>query len=195
VKKNSRLKSGLVCAAILLAGYGASAQADPVTRTYQFSASSFAPLFDPTSAIPYSTVTGEFTLTFDPLVSKAEGLDGIHLNNLSIPSGSPPSFRYDYIDSLDIGSVQIGGSVQGINVVDTFWDDFYLSFQWTGSGSPQFGGFLYTLGSVIQNEAFVAGSGSVTEVANVPEPASWALMIGGFGLVGCAARQRRAMAA
>ncbi len=32
-------------------------------------------------------------------------------------------------------------------------------------------------------------------VAGVPEPASWALMIGGFGLVGAAARRRRAVTA
>lgn len=33
------------------------------------------------------------------------------------------------------------------------------------------------------------------ELANVPEPATWALMIGGFGMVGVAARRRRVAAA
>jgi len=37
-------------------------------------------------------------------------------------------------------------------------------------------------------------SGALTVVA-VPEPASWALMIGGFGMLGLAARRRRAHAA
>jgi len=34
-------------------------------------------------------------------------------------------------------------------------------------------------------------SGSFGNVAGVPEPASWALMLGGFGLVGSAMRRRR----
>ena len=37
--------------------------------------------------------------------------------------------------------------------------------------------------------AYVAGAGAV------PEPASWAMLIAGFGLVGAAARRRRAIAA
>jgi hypothetical protein len=191
VKKNLRLMIRLAWAAAFLAGCGPALKAGTVTRTYQFTAGDFAPLFDPASIVPYPTVSGKFTLTFDPLVSKGEGTDGIALTSLSIPLNSPPAFRYDYIDSLDIGVVQIGGSQQGINVTDTFWDDFYLSFQWMGKGAPHFGGFLYTHGTVIPNEAFNARSGFVRQV---PEPASWALMIGGLGLVGGTLRQRRAVA-
>ncbi|HPU15970.1 MAG TPA: PEPxxWA-CTERM sorting domain-containing protein [Polymorphobacter sp.] len=36
---------------------------------------------------------------------------------------------------------------------------------------------------------------SVSSVASIPEPASWALMIGGFGMVGSALRRRRVQAA
>ena len=36
--------------------------------------------------------------------------------------------------------------------------------------------------------------GTLSDVAAVPEPASWALMIGGFGLAGAALRRRRALA-
>jgi hypothetical protein len=188
LKKNLRLKSRLVCATALLLGYAASAQAAPVSKTYQFTATSFTPIVDPSSISPYSTVTGAFTLTFDPLVSMDETQSGIVLNSLSIPLGSAVAFRYDYITSLDIGVIQIGGSQDGINALGGFNDDFYLTFQWTGTGPLRFGGFDYSNGSVVPNEAFLAGAGSVRAV---PEPASWALMIGGFGLVGCAFRQRR----
>lgn len=37
--------------------------------------------------------------------------------------------------------------------------------------------------------------GSVTLAAGTPEPATWALLVGGFGLVGAATRRRRAIAA
>ena len=40
----------------------------------------------------------------------------------------------------------------------------------------------------------VGGTGFVTFPTGVPEPASWALMLVGFGLVGGAARRRVAMA-
>jgi hypothetical protein len=55
-----------------------------------------------------------------------------------------------------------------------------------GYWSPNGGTFTgtYTLGSA-------TGSGTFTITA-VPEPATWALMIGGFGLIGAAARRRRA---
>jgi hypothetical protein len=59
--------------------------------------------------------------------------------------------------------------------------DFRFSF-WSRTG----------LGNNNQNADFAPDNATV---ASVPEPASWAMMIGGFGLVGAAARRRRAAAA
>jgi len=61
----------------------------------------------------------------------------------------------------------------------------------------KFGGFSQDVSSGIQN-LVVSGTtsvsssfgGSINFIAAVPEPASWALMIGGFGLVGGAMRRR-----
>jgi hypothetical protein len=39
------------------------------------------------------------------------------------------------------------------------------------------------------------GEGSGADAAAVPEPAGWAMMIGGLGLAGAALRQRRPVAA
>ena len=52
-------------------------------------------------------------------------------------------------------------------------------------------------GSLIQNGEIHLGaySGGNLEVSAVPEPASWAMMIGGFSLVGGAMRRRRVVAA
>lgn len=58
--------------------------------------------------------------------------------------------------------------------------DFQFSF-WSRNG----------LGNNNQNADFAPENATVSAV---PEPASWALMIGGFGLLGAAARRRRAAA-
>ncbi len=47
----------------------------------------------------------------------------------------------------------------------------------------------------VTNFSAVAGIGQVLRIDMVPEPASWAMMIGGFGLVGIAARRKRTAAA
>ncbi len=48
-----------------------------------------------------------------------------------------------------------------------------------------------TPADIVRNEELVSGA---LTLSAVPEPASWALMIGGFGLLGLAARRRRALA-
>lgn len=76
------------------------------------------------------------------------------------------------------------------------------SLQWTGSQSSGNGFYIGIAGhgalvsangtgSILTAPAFTSGpeTGGV-----VPEPATWALMIAGFGLVGCAARRRAATA-
>ena len=64
-------------------------------------------------------------------------------------------------------------------------------------GDSVYYGFAYTTNNVLNSYGFenVAGRAvtatTAAGVAGVPEPASWALMIGGFGLVGGALRTRR----
>lgn len=66
----------------------------------------------------------------------------------------------------------------------------------TGVGSGWDGGIF---NGAVDHIAFGFNGGPSVNfdfaVAGVPEPASWALMIGGFGLVGAVARRRRAVAA
>lgn len=62
------------------------------------------------------------------------------------------------------------------------------SFTFTGTGAD-----------ILDLKATVGGNGGVffdnVSVVGVPEPASWALMIAGFGLTGAALRRRRGLAA
>jgi len=52
-----------------------------------------------------------------------------------------------------------------------------------------FSGHLLS-GDIILGQSYASVTGYVPNVAAVPEPASWALMIGGFGLVGFGLRRR-----
>lgn len=59
------------------------------------------------------------------------------------------------------------------------------------------GDFYYTTGGAIKSATLVGGAGDYIFIDNisfgggtVPEPASWAMMIAGFGLVGAAMRRR-----
>lgn len=73
------------------------------------------------------------------------------------------------------------------------------STAWTGFTTAQFtatgttGTLLFAVGPNTGYDADI-GLDAVSITGGVPEPASWALMIGGFGLVGSAMRRRRAIA-
>lgn len=76
-------------------------------------------------------------------------------------------------------------------------------FQISGSsaGFAQFGGQTVFTGTFAK-PVFTAGtyqftgfSSGTLSVADVPEPASWAMMVGGFGLLGVTLRQRRRVSA
>ena len=69
------------------------------------------------------------------------------------------------------------------NEPNNFGNENFLYGNWSGATWNDIGGG--SLGYVIEYGGLQAG---------VPEPASWALMIGGFGLMGAAMRRRRTLA-
>ena len=142
-----------------------------------FAASDFYDFLASGDSIPTDPVNGNLTLTFDPTQTYTNETTGISLSSLNIPLGSPLSFSY-----VPGGDLSIGGSSQGSNIVQVGTDDFFLdsfssgwSFGYTGSASP--GAF------------FVPRALSVV-TSGVPEPATWAMMLMGFGLIGGTMRFR-----
>lgn len=125
--------------------------------------------------------TGSFTLA-----SSA----GVY--SLSAFSGRYKSVVFDLSNS---GLVQIapsyliiGGQANGFNNLITGVDDFQLSFnprRETGNIGPYF---------VSVGNSFDFGTVEYTfaraQVAGVPEPATWGLMLAGFGALGLAMRRR-----
>ena len=75
---------------------------------------------------------------------------------------------------------------------------FHASFQDTTGYFPYFE-YTDAIGRWIPQTAIVTRpDGTITEytiaLADVPEPASWAMMLAGFGIVGLTARRQRRMA-
>jgi hypothetical protein len=103
-------------------------------------------------------------------------------NNFTIPApgGVGPSCQSCLHDLADWSSSNAGAHVLGFS---------------TGVGSGWSGG---TFVGAVDNVSFAFGDNTQTynfEVAAVPEPATWAMMIAGFGLAGATLRRRRALAA
>ena len=94
---------------------------------------------------------------------------------------------FDNFGEIFLNGNQIGGTFTGFNSLTPF-----------GTNANFFNGALNTLSFVLRNDtgpqAFqVAGLTVTAELlpaAAVPEPASWAMMIAGFGLVGASMRKR-----
>lgn len=120
--------------------------------------------------------TGE-TTTFETTFSLA----GYDASNATI-SGQ---VLYDNFGTVSLNGHQIGGTVTGFNSLAPF-----------GTNANYFVAGLnrldFTLNNVDGPDAFQVAGLTVTaaQTGTVPEPASWALMLVGFGLVGASVRRR-----
>ena len=96
------------------------------------------------------------------------------------------AFGFDYFDTDVTDSYQI----------NLLGGDFYknppFAFATFGGGAST-GFFGLTSTTSFTSVVITNGAGSV--VGGVPEPTTWALLVGGFGLVGVAARRRRTVVA
>jgi len=143
--------------------------------------------FDPAPASDgsvYSFALGTDPVSFDWGISSDGGYDGVSASVTLTNIGTGASFSYDLFFPGNDNEWQ-GGSVENSNRLgwlpigfDANADDTYrvdLNVSGLG-GDPQSLTVFAKLG---------AGA------AAVPEPASWAMMLGGFGLVGGAMRRRK----
>ena len=156
----------LAVAGGLALSLGAAVDADAVsiTRTFQFTATSFNP-----ATAPVTTVTGSATVTFDPMggdVFNQKG--GITLHSLNVSLGEVVGFNYRPASS---DAMTIGGAAP-TGVIALGAQDFALGFRAASSGSPTFSFLNYrqTAGGTIYRST----TGSVT--VSIAEPATALLL-------------------
>ena len=153
---------------------------------------------------PVKSLTLGFTLTYDPLLTIGDtavsnyttSSTAAQFNNL------PIVFKTQYYENFGT-YLTIGGGPFGSQYQE-FRDDFFVEFVVDAQGVPQpllrspnveysFVGSQVTyntrLATVVINNPTGPGPGGV------PEPATWAMLLIGFGAIGATTRQRRQRAA
>jgi hypothetical protein len=145
---------------------------------------------DTSILISNATITGlipinpanERDLVFDPLVPTSLSFveAGLSYNNLFFPTGSPIDCDYPFTGTLlDVFGVAF--TIAGGDTVNL----------WGDGAEPGLGktyGVGVAKGDAVLDYQFDGVGGGV------PEPATWSLMIAGFGLAGARLRRRRAVA-
>lgn len=178
-----------LAAAVLAVGISAgAASAASITRSFEFFATNFG------VGAPLANVSGTFTVTFDPAVSVGAGtLDALSAPGLGLNAASS-GFTYSAVPGMPMFSpMTVGGLVGGIGGVSSGSNDFALSFM--GPGTDPFSylplSFAYSIagGQVWRGDFQV----SPYTPGGVPEPATWAMLIAGFGLAGSALRRRNGL--
>ena len=146
-------------------------------------------------APPIDTITGSFTLTFDPTVPVYDSTAGLVVNNLSIST----LLDMQGVSFTPFGLLGFGGIFSGVAGATSGLDDFYVAMFQPLSDTPIYGGSFYTRSSA--HGVWSALSATITAYdgpargAAVPEPGAWALMIMGFAAAGATLRRRRGFAA
>ena len=179
-----------------------SLQAIPATNDFQATLNGLG-LWDYTSSNASISLTATRPLKFDYLGKEAGFTNIFQALPVSYTAGAP-NFQ-DFFGA----PVQIGSKVQSAGVISD-WHFIRPDMTMFGIGSAEFGIFLprgQQSGGTFSSRVLYLGfddtgagpddnhDDMIIRVSVVPEPAMWAMMIAGFGLVGITARRRRRIAA
>jgi hypothetical protein len=164
-------------------------------RDYTLSASNFMN-FNGTPA-PFGTLTIDFSVTFDDtsngFLGALDSFKAVTDGNINAgPFSATPSFGYFQTSAMNtFPRLGVGGTLNGTNVLLNGTDDFYFVFDASAVGpTSALLGFTTASGGTPWT-SWDATVQPRAAVAAVPEPATWAMMLGGFGVLGGALRAAR----
>jgi hypothetical protein len=180
----------------------------PVVAGYCSSCNAFLPfrIYDSFTLASAATVN---TVTFAIDTSFYAGNSvnvGFFARNGALPGASIASYDFAPSQFTNVTSLMTGERTRALVTVDIGSlalgaGDYAISFfNPAGLSIPAYanpGGSLYQSGNFFSPSTFYADRSAAFSLASaaVPEPASWAMMIIGFGLVGAARRRRVVVAA
>jgi hypothetical protein len=204
----------LLLSAAVLTSVASGAQAAVVTETYDFTLTNFVDIINDAVA-PIPTVTGSFTVTFDPLVSVSNQTTGFTFNTTpGLASDSPIGFTvFGASTPTGEAKIAVGGTAAGANEVYGNTNDPIVFFDIPNASDPADASLVicsqpgFNCGNFSGNETVyasgyaLAGTSSVffatTEtvtpppIAGVPEPSTWAMMGLGFAGLGFMGYRRK----
>jgi hypothetical protein len=207
VRANSMTYKNLLLSAAVLTSLASGAQAAIVTETYDFTLTNFVDIIN-NAVAPIATVTGSFTVTFDPLVSVSNQTTGFTFNTTpGLASDSPIGFTvFGASTPTGDATIAVGGTAAGANEVFGNTNDPIVFFDIPDASDPADASLVicsqpgFSCGNFTGNETVfasgyaLAGTSSVFFATNetvtvppatgVPEPSTWAMM--GLGFAGLA---------
>jgi len=180
------MKICALAAGLILVATVSSAGAATIERTFDVEASGFTLASGSGDPAPVDPVTLNFTLVWDPSIVIAPTDSGLTVNSFSLPYSSV--FASDAAGNIALGQNLFNASDCLVGGGLT-----YCLFMSNSTGANPAAAFDQFTAS----GEWVAGAVTVTAsaIGGVPEPATWALMLIGFGGLGWLASRRRWAAA
>jgi hypothetical protein len=164
----------LLAGAAMLAVSGANA--GTITVTGSFTATNWQ-LSSGVPGTPIDPLFLDYSVTFDPAVNYGNSSGQLTIISTNIPY----QIRFSHPANFNLFILATSGAPFGCGSPDNSFCAFIQNYQ---TGVP--------------SNVFQAGVGSVwsagtitSGIPAVPEPGSWAMFIGGFGVIGAAARRIR----
>ena len=164
-------------------GAATAAGAATQTRTFDINASNFERRFGNPAALPIDPVHLNFTVTHDLAVDELATTSGLTINSLNLPVAS----AYGYSSDSKYLVIATDPDFDGCTLDSQSYCAFILNAFGTSPALELF--YQRSEGGSIWR----AQTLSLTFTGSVPESATWALLITGFGATGVALRPATAI--
>lgn len=184
------MKTKWMAAALGVAAWAlsASAQAAVINRTFDLEVSRFEQVFGADPTPPQDPVSFNFTLSFDNSADIDTTTTGLTVNSFTLPY----SAQYQYFTATD--GLAVATTLLGPATCSSSPGKFCAFIHDATSAAPSLIFFQNSLptNNVWRGESLLLTYSDAPGGPGVPEPATWALMLIGFGGLGAQLRRQRA---